>query len=334
MSINEIIKTQENVGVLSGSPDILNFANNEGVVYENFRKTLVVKRKVILYNVILAWGMLIFPMIILSSIDGIVLSSVLILPLALWISFWMQAYTSHFHEAAHFNIHPDKTTNDLLSDIFLTPFIGLKVKDYRISHWRHHRFLGLLADTEVSYHKPIGVIQVLEGITGIYLFKTALRYFKNFRDIDSQNKSANKKSKAFIGTLSLMLIFNAVVSTFLYIFASPLISFAWICNIFITGPFVAHLRQTLEHRSFNAQKTVDYSQVEHGPCNRVFGKDFFSRNFGGSGFNRHLLHHLDPSVSYTCFDEMELFLLDTSARDFIDSNRSTYLKTFITLAKQ
>ena len=33
----------------------------------------------------------------------------------------------------------------------------------------------------------------------------------------------------------------------------------------------------------------------------------FSRYFGGAGFNRHLLHHLDPSISYTRFDEFERF---------------------------
>jgi len=33
---------------------------------------------------------------------------------------------------------------------------------------------------------------------------------------------------------------------------------------------------------------------------RLFGDDFFSCTFGGAGFNRHLLHHWEPQISYTC----------------------------------
>lgn len=334
MSVSEISTSVHNANSLNGMPRILNCANNNGVLYKDFRKTLSIKPKIIIFNMILAWTMIISSIAIFSAIESIVFSIILILPLSLWLSFWMQSYTSHFHEAAHFNIHPDKTLNDLFSDIFLTPFIGLRVKDYRVSHWMHHRFLGLPADTEVSYHKPIGFIQVIEGITGIYLLRTALRYFKNFKDIDSQHASEDKKSSAFVKTLVLMVAFNLAVSFCLYIFLSTSVALAWLCSVFITGPFLAHLRQTLEHRSFGAQRMMDYTRTEHGPCNRIFGTDFFSKNFGGSGFNRHLLHHLDPSISYTCFDELELFLLDTTVRDFIQDNRSTYLKTFLTLVKQ
>ena len=74
----------------------------------------------------------------------------------------------------------------------------------------------------------------------------------------------------------------------------------------VTDPFM-ELRQTLEHR--NNHKKYQKSQLcpkDYG-VNQIFGNNFFSRYFGGAGFNRHLLHHLDPSISSTRFDEFEEF---------------------------
>jgi fatty acid desaturase len=331
-------KVNEFSNRLSGIPEVDHCSNSEGMKYSNFRQSLKIKLGVIARNVTVAWAMIISSIIIASNVDDVVVSAILVIPLALWLSFWMQSYTSHFHEAAHFNIHPNRRVNDLLADLFLTPFVGLRVKDYRTSHWKHHRFLGLLDDTETSYVKPINVTQLVEGITGIYIWRTAIRYFKNYKNLDEKKarteNSSNVKSQSFILTLGLMLIFNVTIFFLFFTAEFYLVAFAWLCSVFITGPFIANIRQTLEHRSFTALTTIDYTKVEQGPCNRVFGTDFFSRNFGGSGFNRHLLHHVDPTVSYTCFDEMEAFLIDTPLKNFIEANRTTYFKTLLTLVKQ
>ncbi len=87
------------------------------------------------------------------------------------------------------------------------------------------------------------------------------------------------------------------------------------------------LRQLLEHRSIDAVEGKDYLQEHHGPVNRMFGTHFWSRKFGSAGFNRHLLHHWDPSISYTCFDEMEKYLLKTEMAEEVESARTSYLAT-------
>ena len=103
---------------------------------------------------------------------------------------------------------------------------------------------------------------------------------------------------------------------------------------FPTNKFLEKIRQTCEHRSLQAKKEIDYTKVEHGPVNRIFGNDFFSRYFGAAGFNKHLLHHIDPSISYTSFKEMENFLIDSNLSNQILSNRFSYLKIFKTLYNQ
>ena len=52
----------------------------------------------------------------------------------------------------------------------------------------------------------------------------------------------------------------------------------------------ATLRQLLEHRPAPGQ-------IAGAAVTRMFGTDLFSRTFGGAGFNRHLLHHIEPQVS-------------------------------------
>jgi fatty acid desaturase len=321
---------------MSEIPDIRTLSNSKGVTYVEFRKKLKLKQTTVIKNLVIPWFMIAIQIIIFFILRKYnLLSFLIIFPASLWISFWMQAYTTHFHEAAHFNLSPNKTMNDLISDFILTPFIGLRVKDYRLSHWDHHRFLGALNDTEISYHKPISITQTFEGLTGIYLIKTIIRYFKNFKNLDNRATSQDKKkSTNFIFALGIMLFLQLIMTVFLFIFISIPAAFTWIISVFVMCPFLAKLRQTLEHRSFASKKTVDYSVVEHGATNRVFGVDFFSAYFGGAGFNRHLLHHLDPTISYTCFDELEKFLLDTSMQKYIEANRNTYFKTFINLVKQ
>ncbi len=324
---------------LNGVPDIHSLVNDQGVSYNEFRKSLKLKQSVVYFNMIVPWLFIIAALALFYVLrDSFWGSLWLIPPATIWLAFWMQAFTVHIHEAAHFNIHSNRATNDLLADVFITPFTGLRVKDYRISHWKHHRFLGLLTDTEISYHKPISARQVVEGLTGIYLLKTVWRYFRNFREIDSSKSAtstgAKSKSTSFIWSLLIMLITQLVIVVAIWYFISIFAAFAWLANTFVAGPFVAHLRQSLEHRSLTADKKTDFASVEHGPVNRIFGTDFFSRYFGGAGFNRHLLHHYDPSISYTCFPEMEQFLDSTSAKDTLDASRTTYVKTFFALARQ
>jgi len=63
----------------------------------------------------------------------------------------------------------------------------------------------------------------------------------------------------------------------------------------------------------------------------MFGRGPFSSIFGGAGFNRHLLHHWEPSVSYTNLPALEAYLLDTEAAPLIEMRRSSYFKTFARL---
>jgi fatty acid desaturase len=56
--------------------------------------------------------------------------------------------------------------------------------------------------------------------------------------------------------------------------------------------------------------------------------------FGAAGFNRHLIHHWDPQLSYTVLPEVEKYLMNTIVRDKLIERKTSYIKTFVELWKQ
>jgi hypothetical protein len=94
-------------------------------------------------------------------------------------------------------------------------------------------------------------------------------------------------------------------------------------------PFLGAVRQLLEHRDDEADANIDYTQIAHGPFTRIFGSGPFSSTFGGAGFNRHLLHHWEPNVSYTNLSQLEEFLAGTEMQPTMNGRRATYSGVFL-----
>ena len=96
-------------------------------------------------------------------------------------------------------------------------------------------------------------------------------------------------------------------------------------------PFFGALRQLLEHRHPDAEASIDYSVTPHGEYTRIFGNSGFDCIFGAAGFNRHLLHHWEPQLSYTCLADMEAYLQRTELAPLLAQHKTTYIKAFIAL---
>ena len=104
------------------------------------------------------------------------------------------------------------------------------------------------------------------------------------------------------------------------------VALAWVFGVGLVFPFVGATRQLLEHRKPDADDTANYFQVDHGSYTRLFDAGFFASIFGGAGFNRHLLHHWEPQISYTNLAELECFLAKTPMRNVMDQYRTTYVR--------
>ena len=255
---------------------------------------------------------------------------VLVIPAALIVGFFIAYIQLFIHEAAHYNIHPDRKINDVLANLLIGWMVGVNVKTYRLIHWQHHVNLGTVRDTENSYFNKLTWLFILESLLGVRALKILLFRDKTIYVMKSPSGSAMRVADSF--QLLLGALANMGILYVLFIFSGWCAAVVWLLGVVMFYPFFASLRQVLEHQSLTAKNGVDYTAIDHGKINRMFGKDPLSRILGGAGFNSHMLHHFDPEISYTRFEDLErYFMIVDVADDFFQKGRTSYYRTFINL---
>jgi fatty acid desaturase len=236
-----------------------------------------------------------------------------------------------FHEAAHYNIAATRTTNDRLANVFVGAMYGLEISAYRVVHFEHHRRLGTTMDTERSYFDPLNMRFFAEALLGVKVLRVLTRRNAIVTSSPSPDRvghdaqSGARRQRIVAMAIHLALLGAVVLS------GQLALALAWMLGTFSVMPLLAALRQLLEHRSESGDPAIDYSQVDHGAVNRLFGDGPFASTFGGAGFNRHLLHHWEPQISYTRLHELEAYLLRTPAASDVRARRSTYWTAFWSL---
>ncbi|HLN36159.1 MAG TPA: fatty acid desaturase [Xanthobacteraceae bacterium] len=240
------------------------------------------------------------------------------------VGYWVAYLQLFLHEGAHYNLAGTKERSDRICDFAISWLIGTKIGAYRPVHFQHHRQLGTTSDTEFSYFFPLNLLFVLKALFAIRAIEVLL-----FRGANTERDAAvaAKDKDVLLWLLSGAAIHLAIVAISVYL-GWWWAALAWILGMGMAFPFFGSLRQLLEHRDDAAPSTADFRTQNHGAYTRLFGDDFFSATFGGAGFNRHLLHHWEPQVSYTNLSELEAFLQGTEIKRVMDLRRTTYFETF------
>jgi fatty acid desaturase len=310
---------------LPGSPVLNGVVASTGESWDSFRTRLspryaVVWRELAVRYVLIAVGLAVPSLAVRAAGAAAVVWAT---PLAaVWIGYWVASLIEFMHEAAHFNLHRDKGSNDRLANALICPLAGEDIKLYRASHWEHHLHLGAPEDTEVSYHHAPTPWFLFEAAVGIQTARVLLRKLGRQSTAEGHDRGALGRAAMLRG----VAVHGAIVTLALRS-GGPATAAAWCVGALLGFPFFTALRQILEHRAGDARADADFTHVAHGPVNRMFGTDLFSRTFGAAGFNRHLLHHWYPAASYTRFDDLEAFLMHTPLAPQIDAARSTYWRT-------
>ena len=306
-----------------------NIINNKGVNYLDFRKSLTPRYFWVWFDIFLCYASMIVVVAIIVFMQKLFPAwFILTVPVgALLVGYIVQAIHLFIHEASHYNLSSDKKRNDLLSNIFLGLLVGLDVQFFRTNHAVHHRYVGTVRDTEKSYFDGLTWRLVLESLTGIRALKVVMHRNKNVKLNSAAGlgtEIVNKNNRMFIAAafLNLFLVVVFFVSGFWQV------SLAWMIGFGAVLPFFASLRNILEHRTEEAQASINYNAVPPGYTTRLYGAGLIARTMGTAGFNRHLLHHWDPQISYTRLKDVEDFLMDSPLSSELQQSRTTYLKTF------
>lgn len=240
------------------------------------------------------------------------------------IGYWVAYLQLFLHEGAHYNLAGTKERSDRICDFAISWLIGTTVRAYRPVHFQHHRQLGTTNDSEFTYFFPLNLVFLLKALFGIRAVEVLL-----FRRAGSERTAAAaaKDKHDVLWLAAGVTVHAAIVAISLYL-GWWWAALAWILGIGMVFPFFGSLRQLLEHRDDTASAMTDFQTRNHGAYTRLFGSDLFSATFGGAGFNRHLLHHWEPQVSYTNLPELEAFLEGTDIKRIMDLRRTTYVAAF------
>lgn len=230
-----------------------------------------------------------------------------------------------FHEAAHYNLVPGRRANDLVTNFLMAWLYGSSIGLYRRVHFQHHRALGTTMDSENSYFDPLSVRFLVEGLLGLKTLRTLRRY----REIETS--AAGGGGRRRLGWMLVGAAVNGAIVAGLALTGAFAAAVAWILGELVFFPFFVSLRQTLEHRDEDADSKVDYTQVDMGATNRLFGDGPVANTLGSAGFNRHALHHWEPQVSCTRLRDLERYLDHTELEPYLADRRTTYRNTLMRL---
>jgi len=321
----------------SSPPGLENFKREDifdssGLSYSAFRKTLKPKYWRVWTDIALGYAMLslgVFGAIkVQSSSHYFQWAAIFFFPLFFG---WCHIFILNFlHASTHYNLAKNKTLNDVLCNAFIGSIIGQNIKHYRSIHFTHHRELGTPRDSEHSYFDALTPHFIVQSLTGIKAAKVLLSWRKRKTETPVQGARSSITSvpdpQFFVGLgIHGLLVLLAVM------FHWWILLVTWFSGLLMVFPFLNSIRQLLEHRDENATSDQDFTKCDHGEVNRMFGSGPVASTLGSAGFNRHLLHHWDPQVSYTNLAEIERFLNDSNVAPILARHQTGYFPTFIRL---
>jgi fatty acid desaturase len=312
----------------NGSPHLPSIVSSAGVRWVDLRRTLTPRYGIVWRDIALCYLFLLLGVLVVAVAEHAARSSVpaaaVAVPAVLWLGYWLHALFLFGHEAAHANLARPRSRNDRVGDWVVWVMFGSTTRNYRRTHMTHHGHLGDHEDTETTYHLCLSIVNMLKASTGLYVLEVLLR--KARASAGRPARRGTRSSGTVAGVLASLrsaLLHTAVVGG-LWLGGSPVAAVTWVAAMGGVFPLLATVRTILEHRRADAPCAADFAVETHGPVNRLFGTGVVSRYFGSAGFNRHLLHHWDPAISYTRFDEMERFFRDTPLAARMDANRIGY----------
>ena len=292
--------------------------------YRSFRRSLVPDYRRVKRDLALGYGALAATLLLAGLAAGPLAGLAAAAVAAVAVGYWIAFLQLFIHEAAHYNLAPGRDANDRLADRLICWQVGTSIAAYRRTHAEHHRALGRAQDTETSYTHRLTLRFLVEMVTGVH----AARVFLARRRTPQPSEPAGERGAAaplLKGIAAHLLILAGLLA----LGAWPA-ALAWIGGVGVFFPLFATVRQLLEHRPTRAALHLADGDGD-GAVTRLFGDGPFARTFGGAGFNRHLLHHLEPQISYTRLAELETYLMTTSAAPALDARRSSYGRTFLEL---
>lgn len=285
--------------------------------YKRFKATLDARYAIVWRDIALGYAALVVIIAAAALADSLVARLIAIPFAAVAIGFTIAYLQLFIHEAAHWNLARDRAVSDRIADSMIAWQVGTSIAAYRRAHFAHHNHFGSAEDGERSYAFRLTPRFVFEMLTGIH----AVRIFLTRANGTGEASAKPSKLPLLRGIAIHGAILLALIAT-----GNWHVALAWIGGMAVIFPFFATIRPLIEHRP--AADTPALTRGDRDATTRLFDDGVFARIFGGAGFNRHLLHHWEPSISYTRLPDLDRYLSATEIGPLLDARRTSYVRAF------
>jgi fatty acid desaturase len=225
----------------------------------------------------------------------------------------------HFlHEGAHFNVAPDKAINDRITNATVGIVVLTDVRAYRPIHMVHHRKLGQDDDPERGYFERLNGRFVFRGLSGA-------RVMFSMRQRLAAAETEGPQPSKLVPLIGAAMHAGVVIGLLRARRRGTAV--AWAIGVGGVYPLLNSTRQLLEHRDETEDLHEPPPDIPARALTRMFTRGPLSQIIGGVGFNRHLLHHWDASISYTRLRELEERLQPTAAGPILAARENSYSET-------
>jgi fatty acid desaturase len=220
------------------------------------------------------------------------------------------------HEGLHFNIHPNRAINELVSQFGLAAIFAINVNKMRAAHFRHHQAKAFFSEDDIDTKyaivtsKKSFVLSLLRDISGI----TALTNYLSVMLLSGNKGSIGRtrkidKVKFYLSVLLVYGTLGALVIHFEFVGVG-----IYLGALATLYPILSRLRLYGQHLRINANGAALIAQ---SPVSRTVNGNLVDRVFISSRLMMyHWEHHKYPGLP---FRELEKI----AKIDYSDVNRCT-----------
>jgi fatty acid desaturase len=223
------------------------------------------------------------------------------------------------HDASHHRLFRHRRLNDWVGEVSLAwPFLAFSMRDYRRSHYAHHRWVNTAQDPDwlrkqtPDWEFPKRPAKLAKLLLGILCGGGVLRQIDYARRVSALGEAGSDDAsgdRAFaVGRVAfLSILATTVIAGNLLL---PFLCF-WVVPFLTWTQLVLHLRSIAEHFALAGTAASGiYSATRNTLANRFDRVFIASKNIG-----LHLDHHLYPSVPFHRLGELhELLMRDAGYR--------------------
>jgi fatty acid desaturase len=231
------------------------------------------------------------------------------------------AFAALLHEGCHYNLCESKALNDFLSNVFCAFPISISVKRYRNNHLAHHRMVNEETDPDIVENTPPQslrelVLLVAGDLCFLSIPKNAKRarkfgVFKIFKEEGPSWRTERYLYLAFVATVIVSATYFGVWKQVLLFWFVPQFSFL---------QAISRLRGYAEHAGL-MEETVELHKTRTVDANLI--ETFI---FAPASVNRHLEHHLYPSVPFFNLEKLHRLLLEKAGKEKLFTSTRGYLR--------